>query len=347
MTHRWLFGAACLAFVLSNPAIADAQTAASPIVVTVTAKGCDLMELTVPAGTVTFQIVNKSSRALEWEILKGVMVVDERENIAPGFKQKLTTTLEPGEYAITCGLLSNPRGKLTVLGSGTQAAFKPSAFELVAPSAEYRVWLAGQLSMLAGATDAVRTALDSGAPETAWPALIDVEAVHLRLAPAAALAPAEDKALGDALRSLEQSVSGSDKAQAAVQAKALSDAGAAFSVRVKGQLPSADQLILGASKASETFAASLRDAQSQSRRTALVARLAGIDRVVSLFQPLALKADKAKSEKLTTILLGLKAGIDKLPEGGTTLTDEDRLALTAAADALSKDVASLSAMLGT
>ncbi|MDK4591736.1 cupredoxin domain-containing protein, partial [Kingella kingae] len=40
---------------------------------------CEPMELTVPSGQVEFQIQNNSSRKLEWEILNGVMVVDERE----------------------------------------------------------------------------------------------------------------------------------------------------------------------------------------------------------------------------------------------------------------------------
>ena len=42
------------------------------------------------------------------------MVVDERENILPGFAQTLTTTLDAGDYAMTCGLRSNPKGILTV-----------------------------------------------------------------------------------------------------------------------------------------------------------------------------------------------------------------------------------------
>lgn len=42
------------------------------------------------------------------------MVVEERENIAPGFSQKMTANLQPGEYDMTCGLLTNPKGKLIV-----------------------------------------------------------------------------------------------------------------------------------------------------------------------------------------------------------------------------------------
>ena len=49
-----------------------------------------------PQRPVVFNIKNDSGRKLEWEILKGVMVVDERENIAPGLSDKMTVTLLPG-----------------------------------------------------------------------------------------------------------------------------------------------------------------------------------------------------------------------------------------------------------
>ena len=65
--------------------------------------------LTVQPGKTVFKIKNASSRAIEWEILQGYMVVEERENIIPGFVQNLTATLMPGEYGMTCGLLSNPQ----------------------------------------------------------------------------------------------------------------------------------------------------------------------------------------------------------------------------------------------
>lgn len=86
-----------------------------PVVpVIVTDKGCEPMGLSVAAGKTQFLIKNASKRAIEWEILQGYMVVAERENIIPGFTQKLTATLEAGEYGMTCGLLSNPKGTLKV-----------------------------------------------------------------------------------------------------------------------------------------------------------------------------------------------------------------------------------------
>jgi iron uptake system component EfeO len=89
---------------------ATPQDASAPVSVAVTARQCDPNDLTVEAGKVTFQIVNRSERALEWEILNGVFVVTERENILPGFTQKMTVKLNPGVYAVTCGLLGNPKG---------------------------------------------------------------------------------------------------------------------------------------------------------------------------------------------------------------------------------------------
>lgn len=99
---------ACLGY----PAIAHADNPSIDVVIT--DKGCEPVELTVAAGKTVFLIRNSSKRAIEWEILKDNLVVEERENIVPGFVQKLTATLDAGEYGMTCGLLSNPKGSLKV-----------------------------------------------------------------------------------------------------------------------------------------------------------------------------------------------------------------------------------------
>ena len=85
--------------------------------VTITDKGCEPSALTIAPGKTVFKIKNASRRAIEWEILQGYMVVEERENIIPGFVQNLTASLDAGEYGMTCGLLSNPKGALKVTAS--------------------------------------------------------------------------------------------------------------------------------------------------------------------------------------------------------------------------------------
>ncbi|MBK9081312.1 MAG: cupredoxin domain-containing protein [Rhizobiales bacterium] len=183
----------CLLLALQFLLVASASAPAQepPVVpVTVTAKGCEPNELTIKAGRVTFLIANKSSRAMEWEILKGVMIVDERENIAPGFKQKLTTTLEPGDYEIACGLLSNPRGRLVVLnaeGGRTAGPAKPGAADLVGLGAEHRVWLIGEAKALTKAAEAG----DRAAARSAFVRLSTLEGVAASQAAAAAAALAQ------------------------------------------------------------------------------------------------------------------------------------------------------------
>jgi hypothetical protein len=140
------------------------------------------------------------------------MIVDERENIAPGFKQRLTTTLVPGEYEVTCGLLSNPRGRLTVVnaeGGITAAAARPGVAELIGLSAEYRVWT---LQVLADLAKAV-----AGKDRTA------ARAALLHLAPLERLAAPQAQALQAAISSPEADLA-VPAADYAVALRALSPA---------------------------------------------------------------------------------------------------------------------------
>lgn len=166
---RWaIVGSAALvvvglaAFWWASSVARRTPASVAPNAITVTIRGnvCDPNEITVPAGRTTFTIVNESQRALEWEILDGVMVVEERENIAPGFSQTLTARLTPGEFDITCGLLSSPRGKLRVTPSAVSdsEAARPSLVAYVGPLAEYRVYLALEAGTL---EDTARALLES------------------------------------------------------------------------------------------------------------------------------------------------------------------------------------------
>lgn len=102
----------------SNSQSGDKATAESSLpqtAISVTEKSCDNMNLTVNRGKNLFVITNKSPQNLvEWEIIEGVKVVEEAENLAPGFVKKIKANLKPGEYGMICGRKSSPRGKLTV-----------------------------------------------------------------------------------------------------------------------------------------------------------------------------------------------------------------------------------------
>ncbi|WP_393969700.1 iron uptake system protein EfeO [Kluyvera intermedia] len=136
--------------------------------VTVNDKQCEPMSLTVNAGKTQFIIQNHSQKALEWEILKGVMVVEERENIAPGFTQKMTANLQPGEYDMTCGLLTNPKGKLIVKGEATDDAAKANALlDLSTAITAYKAYVVAETAELVKGTKAFTDAVKAGDIEKA------------------------------------------------------------------------------------------------------------------------------------------------------------------------------------
>ena len=177
------------ALMVSLLALSGAASAAVPqVTVTVNDKQCEPMSLKVQAGKTQFIIKNNSQKALEWEILKGVMVVEERENIAPGFTQKLTANLEAGEYEMTCGLLSNPKGKLVVSGETQKAATgKPDVLDLVGPIADYKVYVMQEVTALVAGTQAFTDAVKAGDVEKAKALYAPTRVHYERIEPIAEL----------------------------------------------------------------------------------------------------------------------------------------------------------------
>ncbi|VVO05999.1 Iron uptake system component EfeO [Pseudomonas fluorescens] len=183
-----MIAAGGLFWYASKMAAAKRQHNHDEVVVNIHPGNCEPNALTVPAGRASFRIVNRSERAVEWEILDGVLVVEERENIAPGLSQVINANLQPGDYAITCGLLSNPRGTLHVTptaASDAAAKAKPSMVAFIGPLSEFRVYLASQGNALIKATTALNQAVASGDLSQAQALYLPARAAYQRLAPAA------------------------------------------------------------------------------------------------------------------------------------------------------------------
>lgn len=183
-----MIAAGGLFYYASKMAAAKRQAHPDEVQVTIHPHSCEPNALTVPAGRASFRIVNRSDRAVEWEILDGVLVVEERENIAPGLSQVINANLLPGDYAITCGLLSNPRGTLHVTptaASEAAARAKPSMVAFVGPLSEFRVYLSSQGSALIKAVTALEQAVAAGDLAQAQALYIPARAAYQRLAPAA------------------------------------------------------------------------------------------------------------------------------------------------------------------
>ena len=296
----------------------SAFAANGPVTVTVTAKGCEPAELTVPAGETTFQIINKSTRAMEWEILSGVMVVDERENIAPGFKQRMTTDLKPGDYEMTCGLLSNPRGRLVVTSTGApEGPVRPSATDLIGPTAEYRVFLAGEADALVKAASAHAAALNAGDKAGAAEALAAAQSRFDHLRPALA----DDGATF--LASLTAVPADGGTERIAANAKALR-------TRIMSSAPTPVAMVRGAARTLTQIASA--DAAARDRKPAVD----GVRKVIELMQPLLARADAALDGRLKADFQAVDAA---LQSGGEP-------AATAVLKTLAEDTAKLTPALG-
>ncbi|WP_314388660.1 iron uptake system protein EfeO [Pseudomonas brenneri] len=183
-----MIAAGGLFYYAAQLAAAKRQVNHNEIAVIIHAHACEPNALTVPAGRASFRIINRSDRAVEWEILDGVLVVEERENIAPGLSQVINANLLPGDYAITCGLLSNPRGTLHVTPtaeSDAQAKAKPSMIAFIGPLSEFRVYLSSQSGALIKAVTALEQAIIAGDLTQAQALYLPAREAYQHLAPAA------------------------------------------------------------------------------------------------------------------------------------------------------------------
>ena len=183
--------ASLIALLAATSAFAEGP---ATINLTITDKGCEPMQLTVPPEKVAFKIKNNSKRGVEWEILKDNMVVEERENIIPGFTATLTTTLKPTDYDMTCGLLSNPKGKLLVKTAATaEDTGKPGNLDKVI--ATYKSYVAGEVDQLVARTHVLVDAVKAGKLAEAQKAYAPAHMYYERIEPVAEVFNDLDKSM--------------------------------------------------------------------------------------------------------------------------------------------------------
>ena len=304
-------------------------------VVTIHAHACEPNAITVPAGKNAFRIVNRSERAVEWEILDGVLVIEERENIAPGLSQVINANLQPGDYAITCGLLSNPRGTLHVTPtaeSEANAKARPSMVAFIGPLSEYRVYLSLQGSALIKAVTALQQAIEAGDLSAAQAAYIPARAAYQRIAPAAQRLAELDNAINaraDYYEKREQDAafSGFHRIEYALFDQHSVEGLNPVAQRLQTDVTTLKQQLLAQNMAPEQLAAivvrnmrSLADIRStgeeerysHSDLNGFAANLEGTRKVVDLLRPLLSKSNGPLLEKIDAASAGLDTELNGL-----------------------------------
>jgi high-affinity iron transporter len=281
------------------------RSAAQDIAIAITERTCEPAEITVPAGRAAFMVTNRSQRVLEWEILDGVIVVEERENIAPGLSRRLTAQLHPGEYAMTCGLLSAPRGRLVVKAATDAAPPRLALMDFVGPVAEYRVYLLAQAEALTAALERLKDQAGTGKAEAAAQSVADARAAFQHLRPALTeddLKTGPIAGLRVALTDAAGPLSEAEIAALAGSAASLLDKAKVLSDTLAGRTVLPDAMLGGALQAAGSLARPVEGS---------VTGTAGIRKVVELLHPLVARLDSALAAKTAADLGAVERGPDR------------------------------------
>lgn len=366
-------------FLAARKEAADGPKPGDAVAMTITATACEPNELTVPEGRTTFAITNKSNRGLEWEILQGVMVIEEKENILPSENMspdklpRLTARLEPGDYEITCGLLTNPRGKLhvTALANAPKQA-APSLVDLIGPLAEYKVYMNLEVDDLADATKAFTDAVKAGDLAKAQALYASTRQHYDRIKPVAELFSDLDKAIdarADVYEKLEAdpNFTGFHRLEyglfkqkntdgLAPLADKLTKDVAELQGRVSTLAVPPEKMVGGAAMLMERVASAKVSGEEERYSHAdladIQANIEGTRKITDLLVPLTTKASAALQRNIDDNFAAVNAVLAKYkaPGGGfkpyDALTQDDRAALQKAVATLADGLSTLRGTLG-
>lgn len=352
-----------------------AALAAEPVGVTISDRGCEPVSVAVVPGKSVFKIKNQSRRAVEWEILRGTDVVEERENIIPGFTQTITATLDAGDYRMTCGLLSNPKGVLTVAvddpaaAAATSAAISP--MDLVGPLAEYKVYVTREVDALATETRAFTEAVKAGKLDEAQALYAPTRQHYERIEPIAELFNDLDGAMDSreddfekkaedpgftGFHRLEKGLFGdrSTAGLAPIADKLMADT-EDLHRRVSGLSITPKSMVGGAADLIEEVASKkISGEEDRYSRTDLFdfqANVDGAQKIVALLDPLVQRRDPALLTRVRGNFAKVDAVLAKYRDGQgfesyDKLAPEDRNRLKGPVTALAEDLSTLRGTLG-
>lgn len=181
---------------------------ATEVKVTVTeAEGCVAEPDTVPAGPVTFVVVNQDSTGVtEVELVAEQRILGERENLTPGFESTFSVRVDGGSYEIFCPGATVERKPFTVTGEAAQAS--GDVAELLDQAAiDYATYIDDQVAFLVEPVAELQAAIDADDVEAAKLAYAKARPFYERIEPVAEsfpdLDPAIDLRIGDVEEGVE------------------------------------------------------------------------------------------------------------------------------------------------
>ena len=179
--------------------VVEGRDEAARIAISISDSGCSPATVRAAAGPVTFTVTNDGTETGEFEIVQnGERVIDELENIIPGFVVNMATRLDGGTYAMQCGNLQTTAGVLTVSG-GLAASAEPNKVvdqaKLDAARDVYARYVDTQVADLVKRIEVFTTAVERGDLEGAKASYAAARVPWERIEPIAELFPDVDKAI--------------------------------------------------------------------------------------------------------------------------------------------------------
>src|ERR1700744_4305975 len=126
--------------------------------------GCALNTTSLPAGPVTFTVVNASAPGItEMELLRDQRIVGEKENLAPGLDPvSFTVSLDGGSYQLYCPGARTEYQTLTVTGQAPAGPTGTVASILSQGTKDYAAYIVNQIGQLGDGVKALDAAVQSG-----------------------------------------------------------------------------------------------------------------------------------------------------------------------------------------
>jgi iron uptake system component EfeO len=157
-------------FAASGCAKTDKPVAGAKVVnVTMTDAGCKPDTATAPAGPMTFTLKNtNASKPTEVELLRGDVILGEKENLTPGLSGAFSLNLSAGDYTLYCPNADTEKSTFTVTGTAASTGLTAAVVtDLKTATDGYQQYVIGEVDKLVTATKAFDDAVRAGDIEKA------------------------------------------------------------------------------------------------------------------------------------------------------------------------------------
>ena len=358
--------AACADDKSTGTSTGSAAAGATKVAVTMTDDGCTASPATSSAGPITFEVKNATaSKVTEAELLREDTIMGEKENLTPGLSGTFSLNLPAGTYQLYCPNAKTEKTAFMVTGSAAATSTDPAVqAALKDATTGYQAYVAAEVDKLVPATKTFTDAVRAGDLAKAKVAFAPARYYYEEVEPVAEsfgdLDPDIDARDGDVdaakwtgFHKLEKSIWSEKSLKGAAPLADKLDADVAkLKTLVATVTFQPAQLANGATELLNEVASSKitgeEDRYSHSDLSDFEANVTGAQKAFTLLQPALQKLDPTLSTTVQQQFTSVLDSIKPYKKGDTyvdysTVTEDQRRALTQKVDALAEPLSQVAA----